>query len=69
MAEWQPIETAPKDGSRMLLWMPLGKGQAVYIGGYDKHWTGQCWVSENPRIPSSMTPAGWMPLPNPPAHD
>lgn len=69
MAEWQPIETAPKDGSRMLLPFTDANGRtSVIVGGYDNHWTGKCWVISEVRFqrPVDWTPTHWMPLPEPP---
>jgi hypothetical protein len=48
--EWQPIETAPRDGTRVLLW---DGGPEAYIG----YWSGDSWISY---------PSHWMPLPDPP---
>ena len=67
--EWQPIETAPKDGTRIL----LAWGGATVVGFYldntsDSHpWGWKGWT-----VPSmEPTPRGlithWMPLPEPPA--
>lgn len=54
---WQPIESAPKDGTRVLVWDGeewLARWQA-YNGGY---WDADEYISENP--------THWMPLPAPP---
>jgi hypothetical protein len=59
MVPWQPIETAPKDGSQVLLWFPSrhqGKGGmswGCFIGGE--------WLDANARRDNSATL--WMPLP------
>jgi hypothetical protein len=62
-SQWQPIETAPKDGTEVLLYE---KG-SINIGCYDwcefengsfKHWTGLSDSLENP--------THWQPLPTPP---
>jgi hypothetical protein len=65
MSEWQPIETAPKDGKRILLVINIDK-IFVVIGGWDSSWTGQCWVYDTKRIPTDVMPTHWMPLPKPP---
>jgi len=57
MAEWQPIESAPK-GRRLLL---AFEGRA-HIGGWDDHWTGQCWVSEKP-LGVTFKPYAWQDCP------
>lgn len=68
MTEWQPIETAPKDGTRVLLW----NGQEMFVA----HWwnpSRSCpaWffffgsTSENDGTVPNAT--HWMPLPEPPA--
>lgn len=74
MTDWQPIETAPKDGTRILL---LGKEYGepkVSIGAYqdNKVWSdessttddGYGWYGHDNWSP---TPTHWMPLPEPPA--
>jgi hypothetical protein len=74
--EWQPIETAPKDGTWILLYCSQ---QKVAISGMwhvepdlftpDVHEPGWSdWVSDNDYImwDSGYSPTHWMPLPEPP---
>lgn len=69
MSEWQPIETAPRDGTSVLLFCPADDCWESYIaqgwyesGIFDRRWYAA--VDENPLSPQ---PTHWMPLPNPPA--
>lgn len=53
---WQPMETAPKDGTKILLWDPAGwccLGHYSCAGG--SFWAGY-------RVPATA----WQPLPGPP---
>lgn len=65
---WQPIETAPKDGTEVLL---IGRYPSatstptfsdIYHGwrSLKGHWT---------RWPHPFDPTHWMPLPDPPAKE
>ena len=56
MIEWQPIETVPKDGARILLWTNDYKGRA-YI---------DCVLPNGETNTYSCIPTHWMPLPQPP---
>jgi hypothetical protein len=78
MSEWQPIETAPKNGTRLLLW---DAKRSVAVSGhwhndpgmdnpsaYEPPW--QWWVSDDELImwdggPDDK-PTHWMPLAAPP---
>ncbi len=61
---WQPIETAPKDGTQVLLW----------IGGHSEPWAqtgffeGGYWLDSYEGIDLS-SPTHWMPLPPPPGKE
>lgn len=55
--EWQPITTAPKDRTRVLL---LGVDGGVEIG----HWDGEEWLGDDGY---QMARTHWMPLPSPPS--
>lgn len=55
---WQPIETAPKDGSEFLGWFP-GSTVMIWWMGQGGVWGNDFWEGE--------APTHWMPLPNPPA--
>lgn len=59
--EWRPIETAPKDGTRVLL---LGRNKRHADGHWEaKAYNGNgCWVW--PYVKAE--PRNWMPLPQPP---
>jgi hypothetical protein len=61
MSEWQPIETAPKDGTPVLAFIGDGDGAAV-LG-----WSAGCreWQDYNGSSPR-YDPTHWMPLPPPP---
>ena len=69
--EWRDIETAPKDGSRYLIFVPRAATpddqttfnlyEACYIGGYD---SGDVWHSKGFTI---YHPTHWMPSPPAPA--
>ncbi len=71
----QPIETAPKDGTKILIWRGDSSSAEVVIGrwdddkysqkprpywtGIDHYWRGVRWCREH-------APTDWMPIPEPP---
>jgi hypothetical protein len=66
--EWQSIDTAPKDGTPILVY----EGGAIYTAKFDKFFS---WSDETGwRLPDmlditgdvSAEPTHWMPLPEPP---
>jgi len=73
---WQPIETAPKDGTRVLIaggtvsfWterdVPFSDISIAYwCGGYDPHWRGEDMQAHDEWY--AHKPTHWMPLPEPP---
>ena len=67
--EWQPIETAPKDGTPLLLASRSDVGpNYTAVGVWDcdsAEEGGQCWRD---RIfdADQLAPTHWMPLPDPP---
>lgn len=73
MGEWQPIETAPKDGTHLLLWARpapnemLGFSSNVAITGYfdqmDGAWCSTCATWTGPFL---IDVEHWMPLPEAP---
>ena len=75
---WQPIDTAPKNGTRIILW-DANKGVAISGGwhidggrddpnGYEPPWS--WWVSDEDLIMWDSgpddAPTHWMPLPETP---
>lgn len=76
MSEWQPIETAPKDGSSVLLAVATDDGRAVAGEGWyrdnDDSDMGWWWANESPgdyyaeAIEPRWRITHWMPLPAPP---
>lgn len=75
MTEWQPIETAPKDGPKpindeypflLLGWYPdLPMWEIIYW--YDgPKWQGWRDIDGSIGIPEYRQPTHWMPLPEPP---
>lgn len=59
MSDWQPIETAPKDGTSVLIYggNPLGPLIA-------RSWGGSVWSDGS--FPGVTDPTHWQPLPEPP---
>jgi hypothetical protein len=60
VSEWQPIDTAPKDGDRILI---FGKWDGVVSA----RWIGEphnIWLIEPGSV--ARDPTHWMPLPEPP---
>lgn len=72
--KWQPIETAPKDGSRIMLGNKFGVWMAdwrsVYQSGYrpDNPWASAMLNHDHIkyRPAAYWPPTHWMPLPEPP---
>lgn len=66
MREWQPIATAPTDGSTVL----LAYGALVTCGGYVDHGplssVGPYWWNAEGLDGLDETPTHWMPFPPPP---
>lgn len=79
MNEWQPIETAPKDGTEILVFVPFVTGPAIVV----VHWTddgsstrddfedepdGEGWTEPHDGYVGMWDDAShWMPLPKPPS--
>lgn len=67
---WLPIETAPKDGTSVLLFMAGGDGEdpnrTIAVGMWDKFdYCTMGWLME--AGDGWLSPSHWMPLPTPPA--
>lgn len=68
MTDWQPIETAPQDGTRLILW---GRYWSAGQGFMGEPLVGQHardrWEVWGPGGRFGVRPTHWMPLPRPPA--
>lgn len=67
LSQWQPIETAPKDGTWVLLYWPMTRTNVVVSGHFYAARDGEEFWWSQPRVESSKEPTHWMPLPVPPA--
>ena len=64
--EWQPIETAPKDGTPILIW----DGEIQYVCAWVQRTPGDWrWFEFDGEFYHSYKPTHWMPLPEPPLAD
>jgi hypothetical protein len=61
MAEWAPIETAPRDGSSYLVWAGC-VGMAHYVENYQSGYAHRGPFSENMKAWKTKA-THWMPLP------
>lgn len=74
MSEWKPIETAPKDGTFVLLYSPDAKEPSIFVGYFISHVDGDewfsewhdAWVDDGAKVISDVTLTHWMPLPERP---
>lgn len=77
MSNWQPIETGPKDGSRVLLYFPPNGNRSERIeAGYweiqkwhnrpKPYWSGDCERSLGVTWYRLTQPTHWQPLPEAP---
>jgi hypothetical protein len=80
--DWQPIETAPKDGAVFLVYLPDGrpggrKDDRVWLCTWDSYTDAQSglfpgWIQPLNVVKSGsqpvyrLNPTHWMPLPEPP---
>lgn len=71
MADWQPIETAPKDNTDILLW----NGRFVSVGRWNicefytraqPYWATERGYMFGVQYDRACQPTHWMPLPEPP---
>jgi hypothetical protein len=71
MSEWKPIESAPKDGTLILLYCPDDE-PCIVVGNYyrDEEMDGEWWLYADELLtdacPEGAKPTHWMPLPPPP---
>jgi len=71
--EWQPIETAPKDGTRVLIadaknvetgqWSPAYYSGTGYFVDYDEGWDDDRYDAAQRFYRNGPQPTHWMPLP------
>jgi hypothetical protein len=72
MAKWQPIKTAPRDGTEILLyeWVEnekVGKQDYFFVGYWGNDYlTGDSGFFNNTTECGENFPTHWMPLPEPP---
>lgn len=61
MTTWQPIDTAPKDGRKLLMWNPKLEEDALVL-----FWMGGHWREPANLMWFRTDPTHWMPIPAPP---
>ena len=73
MTDWQPISTAPKDGTQILAYGPY-VWEDYWKSGFDRTgWAVIYWENDGWRLANAnpyadyMDPTHWIPLPEPPA--
>jgi hypothetical protein len=66
---WQPIETAPKDGARVLLYGRVQEGFGSRVARWQETERGSVWLVQDTdmAIIHVPEPTHWQPLPEPPA--
>jgi len=62
MMGWQPIETAPKDGTLALIVQQ--RSASPFFGYFVAYWNGDEWKFHTEGF--VRDPTHWMPLPSPP---
>lgn len=62
MSEWQPFETAPKDGTLIL----LGALNMVFVGRWEESYGAWHLLDGCRECVGLFFPKYWMPLPEPP---
>jgi hypothetical protein len=69
MMDWQKIETAPKDGTKVLVWSEDHPWRELGIAfwGRSNPMNRPAWQGGHCRIDHIDQPTHWMPLPAPPA--
>lgn len=67
--KWQPIETAPKDGTWIMIYEPYGGGQNVdlthWIASWGDYGHDEGWIDQDDAL-VTRNPTHWQPLPTPP---
>lgn len=63
-SDWRPISEAPKDGTKILLWVPDNVCTPMQHVGW---WDGSMWKAN--LCGSWFNPTHWQPLPPPPVED
>lgn len=70
MSDWQPIETAPKDGTTVLLYRYCEPWDVFGYGAWEESHSVAGWIAhgffEPPGNLGLAAPSHWMPLPGPP---
>ena len=61
MSAWQPIETPPKDGTRILIFVPVPRDRIQAALWDDRDWEIIMGAGVN-----ADAPTHWLPLPEPP---
>ena len=68
-SEWQPIETAPKDGTPIILGFPDMACEGYWMCDPSRnHWGETGWFASDSDVlfEHPWKPTHWMPLPEPP---
>jgi len=67
MTEWRTIDSAPKDGTEILLWGMCERDGSYYAADTNLGW----WYEDmwhTRQIDEGIDPTHWMPLPPPPSN-
>ena len=71
-AAWMPIESAPRDGTEIVLGMPGDAFAGFWHDGTQNYWKLEGWFAEMDRgnllTAKPFNATHWQPLPTPPRH-